>query len=80
MKTGYYIRYVPSHKEFALYFFDGRCLFVLNQPSFWWLGSSLETYLNMSKLEQYEIIWQQSLHRKPLKKMGFEYVCNEVFE
>ena len=76
MKTGYYIRFIPIENEYSFYFFDGVKLFALIEPHIYWLGMSKEKYINKTHLSN-EYIWQVSSQRKPLKRLGFEFVCDE---
>ena len=79
MKTGYYIRFVPSFSEFTFYFYDGVVLFTLIQPHYWMLGENIEKYAKMRKADT-DIEWQVSLQKEPCELFGFEFVCDEVFE
>ena len=76
MRTGYYLRFVPLENNFCFYFFNGVKLFALVEPHIYWLGSGK---INKTQLSG-EYIWQVSLHKKPAKKLGFEFICNEVWE
>lgn len=79
MKTGYYIRYVPLFSEFAFYFYDGVCLFILTKPHYWMLGENFEKYAKMKIVDE-DIEWQVSLQKEPCELFGFEFVCDEVFK
>ena len=76
MKTGYYIRYVPSFNEFAFYFYDGFALFVLIQPHYFMLDETFENYAKM-RIVDADIKWQVSLQKEPCELIGFEFVCDE---
>ena len=70
MKTGLYLRFVPSINEDLFYFYDGCRL--------WFLGSLEFFELEMPYIKHRTIniepIWLKSAHEEPSEAFGFELV------